>query len=474
MYKVDSTLFEKFKSRLQTRSNNNDPNPLAYITRNRTPITTQRFWEKRRVTSTVGTRSSIAVRRPEGSLTGDMIFVAQVEDGNAVIRKAETMLSLSDMVFTHVTTINNVSELSIMFDGYMKMVEGKVESYTTGELPIVFYVDSSNSLKGWNMNTDITFTISDTAYNVASVRGLYSEAANLDDGVFVFYTNASGELWEARVLNDEVIELTQIILKPEGVTGWVDVWATLTFDYRVSLQLEGNDGNVYSLLSASRPSGFALVDYISWNLKLSEKPMMQCGLLPPTIISASNSTIEHKIVLLIFDDPIYLFDDNPYRIWVEGGDSTRIYPESVTQVGPSSIILSFGDDLYGLPREHVLKNNQYQPCGFGSIDGVSADIHGYPVQLFGIDLTDAGEEFLYWNLSITEVPYMEIDKAFDGKCYTPDETITHNVYLSSNPTLDFLDLVFVKGYNQNETINYNLQISTPPSLIFLNVDGTPV
>jgi hypothetical protein len=47
-----------------------------------------------------------------------MIFVAQVEDGNAVIRKAEPRINLTDMVWSHVTTINNVSELSIMFDGY--------------------------------------------------------------------------------------------------------------------------------------------------------------------------------------------------------------------------------------------------------------------------------------------------------------------------------------------------------------------
>ena len=282
MYKVDPILLEKFQSMQQTRANNNDPNPLAYITRNRTPITTQRFWEKLRVTSTVGTRSSIAVRRPEGNLTGDVIFVAQVEDGNAVIRRSDAMLSLTDMMFTHVATLNNVSELSIMFDGYMKMVEGKVESYTVGELPVVFYVDSSNSLKGWNMNTDVTFTISDTAYNVASVRGLYSEAADLNDGIFVFYTNAEGELWEARVLDDEVVELTEITLLPDGVTGWVDVWASLTFDYRVVLQLKGNDGNTYSLLSASRPSGFSLLEYVNLS-KISG--MGQIGETALTILS---------------------------------------------------------------------------------------------------------------------------------------------------------------------------------------------
>ena len=270
MYNADPTLIEKFKTSLQTKSENTDPRPLVYITRNKTAITSQRYWEKQRITSTVGTRSSIAVRRPEGSLLGDMIFAAQVESGTAIIRKAEPKMNLADMEWSQVATIPNVSELSIMFDGYMVMRDNIVEAYTSGELPIVFYVDNSTSLKCWNMNNDAEFTISDTAYNVASVRGLYSEAAGLNDGIWVFYTNSLGELWEARVLNDEVSELTEITLKPSGVTGWEDVWATLTFDYRVALQLKGDDGNVHTLMSYSRPSGFLNLEYLQLtSIKLS-------------------------------------------------------------------------------------------------------------------------------------------------------------------------------------------------------------
>lgn len=343
MYKVDPTLFEKFKSNLQTKSNNNDPNPLVYITRNRTPITTQRFWEKVRVAATVGTRSSIAVRRPEGNLTGDMIFVAQVESGNAVIRKAQPRINLTDMVWSHVTTLNNVSELSIMFDGYMKMVEGKVESYTTGDLPVVFYVDSDNSLKGWNMNTDVIFTISDTAYNVASVRGLYSEAADLNDGIFVFYTNAEGELWEARVLNDEVTEFTQITLKPDGVTGWEDVWASLTFDYRVVLQLKGYDGNTYSLLSASRPSGFTLNEYlILSDIKVEGK----FGLIPPEIISVENTEYPvgnwGKQIKITFNNRVYhvaAIETSRWNLKNVYGD--LLYPQEISSDGNNIVYLTF-------------------------------------------------------------------------------------------------------------------------------------
>ena len=365
MYNVDPTLLDRIKSKSQ------DINPQTYITRNKTSINAQRFWEEVTVTPTVGTRSSIAVRRPEGNLTCDMIFVAQVESGDAIIRKAEPKPNLADMQWQTVTTISDVSELSIMFDGIMKMVDGKVESYTTNDMPVIFYVDSSNSLKCWNMNTDVTFTISDTAYNVASVRGLYSEAASLDDGVFVFYTNASGQLWEARVLDDEVTELTQITLLPEGVTGWLDVWASLTFDYRVSLQLKGNDNNVYNLMSASRPSGFgAGTDYIAMT---KAEVNGACGFIPPNIVSVDLiSEINFgpvKTFKLVYDGPVYnvsnldaphlrlissketLLQQEYFPYLVEHGDVSEVvvYFNTVTML-LSDIVFSGNELILGSPN----------------------------------------------------------------------------------------------------------------------------
>ena len=444
MYKVDPILLEKFQSMQQTRANNNDPNPLAYITRNRTPISTQRFWEKLRVTSTVGTRSSIAVRRPEGNLTGDVIFVAQVENGNAVIRKAEPRINLADMVWSHVTTINNVSELSIMFDGYMKMAEGKVESYTTGNLPIVFYVDSDNSLKGWNMNNDIQFTISDTAYNAASVRGLYSEAADLNDGIFVFYTNASGELWEARVLNDEVTELTQITLKPDGVTGWEDVWASLTFDYRVVLQLKGNDGSVHTLMSYSRTGGFSNIEY--FGAKSAKVDSGQCGIIPPNFVGAAVTEITSnpsKSVRIVFDGPVYN---------VSNADRPNIklysaYSETF-QEEHQPISITAGESANEV---------------FLSFDGIIRVL--YPVKLVGTNLTMGSQnlgtpDFVFefdplafallpgnyeWvSASSAVVDSGAMDKTFDGKAYTLENCAAVSGYSINGGVLNVL--VFNNGY----------------------------
>ena len=119
MYKVDQILLEKFKNHIQTSANDNDPRLLAYIARNKTAISSQRFWEKQLITSTIGTRSSIALRRPKGHFSADMIFTAQVENGAAVIRYAEPWSNIDDMDWNILTTIPNVIELSIMFDGFM-------------------------------------------------------------------------------------------------------------------------------------------------------------------------------------------------------------------------------------------------------------------------------------------------------------------------------------------------------------------
>lgn len=283
MYNADQILIDRLYNNIQTPENNNDPRPLAYITRNKTAIASQRYWEKQLVASSIGTRSSIAVRRPEGSLLADMIFTAQVVDGDAIIRYAKPKTNLSEMSWSVLTTIEDISELSIMFDGYMVIDIERVEMYTEGSLPYVFFVDTSGSLKMRNLSSDTEdITISDDAVNVASVRGLYSEAADLDDGIWVFYTNTAGELWEARILDGEVSELTQITLLPSGVTTWIDCWAGLSFDYRIILQLKGDDGKVYTLVSASRPSGFSMLEYLALT---KVKVYGQCGEEPPALLS---------------------------------------------------------------------------------------------------------------------------------------------------------------------------------------------
>jgi len=290
MYMADTIVSERFGSPMQTKANNNDPTPLVYVMRNKTAIHSQKFWEKQRITPDVGTRSSIAVKRPEGSFLGDEIFTAQVESGTAVIRRSYPRNNIMDMEWTTMATISDVSELSIMFDGYMKQsADGTVESYTIGELPYVFFVDSSGSLKMRNMD-DVgsgDITVSDNAVNVASVRGLYADAIDLDDGILLYYTNSSGQLWEAIILNGEVSELTQITLKPTGVTSWLDIWAGRSFDYRVMLQLKGDDDKVYTLISKSRTSGYSLLEHINISVSMSAK----FGEEIPLLLSVKNEGV---------------------------------------------------------------------------------------------------------------------------------------------------------------------------------------
>ena len=457
MYNADPTLLDKFKTSIQTKSENTDPRPLVYITRNKTAITSQHYWEKQRITSTVGTRSSIAVRRPEGSLLGDMIFTAQVENGTAIIRKAEPKMNLADMEWTQVATIPNVSELSIMFDGYMVMRDNIVEAYTTGDLPIVFYVDNATSLKCWNMNNDAEFTISDTAYNVASVRGLYSEAAGLDDGIWVFYTNSLGELWEARVLNDEVAELTEITLKPSGVTGWEDVWATLTFDYRVALQLKGDDGNVHTLMSYSRTGGFSNIEY--FGVKGAKVDSGQCGIIPPNFVGAAVAEITSnpsKTVRIVFDGPVYNVSnaDRPnIKLYSAYGETFQeeYQPISIT-AGESvnEVILSFGGISRVLyPVKLVCANLMMGSQNLGTPNFV------FEFDPLAFALLPGNYEWVSASSAVVDSGAME--KTFDGKAYAFENCAAVSGYSINGGALNAL--VFNKGYvleNCSAIVSYTI------------------
>lgn len=464
MYNADPTLIDKFETSLQTKSENTDPRPLVYITRNKTAITSQRYWEKQRITSTVGTRSSIAVRRPEGSLLGDMIFTAQVESGTAIIRKAEPRMNLADMEWIQVATIPNVSELSIMFDGYMVMRDNIVEAYTTGDLPIVFYVDNSTSLKCWNMNNDAEFTISDTAYNVASVRGLYSEAAGLDDGIWVFYTNSLGELWEARVLNDEVAELTEITLKPSGVTGWEDVWATLTFDYRVALQLKGDDGNVHTLMSYSRPGGFSNIEYI----RLTGATVTgRFGFIPPNPVSAKATEVNfspNKTIELQFDGPVYNVSNadigNITLISNYGIAPVENHPHSITQgVDQTKALLHF--NTLGNVVEPIVLTGQSVVMGSSNL---GCDDFNLALNIF--EMTGTYHDSDNYIAIVSAEVSGTLEKAFSGNAYL-NEYLTIETATASG---QLFALEFVPGYLQE----YLTITSATCSGVLADINGVPL
>lgn len=418
MYNLDPTIQERLNSSMQTIANDNDPRPLVYITRNQTAINSQRFWEKQRITETVGTRSSIAIRRPYGSFMGDMIFIAQVEDGDAVIRKAVPKANINDMTWIEVETIPDVSELSLMFDGYMKQNSDRtVEAYTIGELPFVFYVDASGGLNFINLdNETISGTISEDAVNIASIRGLYAEAIDLDDGIWVFYTNSEGELWEAQMLNGEIVGLTQITLLPEGVTSWTDIWAGRSFDWRIILQLKGDDGKVYTLVSKSRPSGFSTLEYLTLaKVEVSG----QCGTEPPNLISVETVGGElmnyGTIVCMKFDGKVYNVssaEKTRYRIIDYYGEI--VYPIDVT----------YGANDHEVYLHFVDINNLVFPAQFECLQTIAM---GSDYVSFGAFINEIFLDHL-WPVP-GDVAYLSVDAvdvagtiaiAFDGNAYLND------------------------------------------------------
>ena len=274
MYYASDQLLAKLKESKQ------DIKPLVYITRPTTAMSAQRYWERQRVDAH-GSACGIAVRRPIGRMLADRVYMSQVINGNVAIMYADVEDNLNEMVWTSLASISGATEVSLVFSEIMKKVSDKVEAYTTGTHPYVFWIDSAGTAKFRNLNNPSDISVGANAIKLATTAGLYSEPAEVDDGIFCFFVNTSGELWEARIHNDTVQEITDVTELPAGVTSWSDVWAGRTFDYRIALQLKGDDGNVYTLMSKSRPSGFRQ-DYIQVsNISISGN----WGKEPPTLLS---------------------------------------------------------------------------------------------------------------------------------------------------------------------------------------------
>ncbi|QRN86039.1 hypothetical protein JR334_02050 [Clostridia bacterium] len=274
MYYASDQLLSKLKESKQAIK------PKVYITRPTTAISAQRFWERQKVAD-AGTACSIAVRRPLNNMLADRIYMAQVVSGSATIMYSDTNDNLNEMEWHTLETISDAVEVSLCFENIMQKENDIVEAYTIGEHPYVFWIDSSGNVKFKNLDLSAEMTLSSSASKVSTTAGLYSSAADVDDGIFCFYITNAGTLWESRIFDGIVQETTQITELPIGVTNWLDVWAGRTFDYRVVLQLKGDDSNIYTLMGKSRPGGFRQ-DYIGVStIKLSGL----WGKEPPELLS---------------------------------------------------------------------------------------------------------------------------------------------------------------------------------------------
>ena len=459
MYKVDPILLERFKNHIQTSANNNDPRLLAYIARNKTAISSQRFWEKQLITSTVGTRSSIALRRPKGHFSADMIFAAQVENGTAIIRYAEPWSNIDDMEWNILTTIPNVSELSIMFDGFMVLEDGVVESYTVGDYPVVVFVNTSGSLKLRNLNDTnfMDFTISDNAVNVASVRGLYSEAASINDGILVFYTNSSGELWEAHVVNYTVTELIKISIFPSGVTSWLDCWASMTFDYRIQLQLKGDDGKVYTLLSTSRPSGFAINEYITIT---NVKATGQIGKEPPKLLEIQ--ALSGEIVRMKYDDRVeHVSSIERTRYQIIDHYNTSYVPVDVTYGENDSEVYLHFNNINNIVFPAYIEC--FETLAMGS-DYVHFSAFNCEVFLDNLKPVPSGSEYLEITSVVATGEYKE---AFNGKMYFSEYIGITNVAAVGTT----IELRFDKRYFLSDHLTITGVSATG---VYCDVNGNPL
>lgn len=255
MYKMNKKLLDRTLLNRQTIANNANPQMITLLQRASLPITSSRYWEVLDCGSTV---LSIAVKRPTARQLASEVWRAVLQyDGSVKIQRAAVKSKIINMVWHDVTVlaVDGMTITLLQFDGQAVTRRGIKENITVGDSPYIItagMADRSDIYKIENGKCVYICSFG-AASAVSSVRGEYGAAIN--DGILIFYIDADGKLHEVSFKNNAIVYDSIIDFYPEGVTAWKDVRANTTFDYRIVLQLQTEDNQIYSLFSQSRTGG---------------------------------------------------------------------------------------------------------------------------------------------------------------------------------------------------------------------------
>lgn len=446
MYRTNDQIIERSKNPIQTIANNSDFRANVSIVRNRTELRYQRHWERTLISTSVGTRNSITVKRPAYEELGTEVFLAQIHNNNAIIRHADVEYLIDKMIWKDLKTIENVTDISLCYDGYMVQHGENIEFYTVNNYPYVFHI-RSGILYCENLNTDEIVEIASGANKVTSIRGLYSSGIGLDDGVLFFYINNSGQLFEGNITGDfKVGSISEITMKPAGVLSWSDVAAGRTFDWRISLQLKDNNGNVYTLLSKSRASGFSNNEHVNLNKVVLSGRFSH---VPPVPILASNISYGGNygiIVSITFDMPIYTIPSNAYKAFSMTDLHGKEWPSTQVSRGSNNrTIYVWFDDFNSLPPPLTLKYSGY-PALLGDGEG-NVDAFDIQIKVQNLDPRQSKEYVQLSDVTLTG-EFLEYQT---GVGYLGEYVSLSSVALDG----DFIELQFISV----ETFTQHIELS---------------
>ena len=261
---VSNTIAQKFRSRVQAKSQNSDPKVDLWLGRPVTPMTTNDFFERQIIyTGSNLTKTDIAVRHMSRGRQSDRLFLAYITGGTARIKSAVWKVKMDTHVWIDEPFMETADDVAIAFDADLERLDSGNEEFITESSPWVFWC-AAGVLYGRKLD-DPTGTVTLATSNVSAVsavRASWSDLIEFDFGLMVFFVIA-GSVYYRQYIQGEWYDAVQV---PDGMLSqsrtYTDVSVTRTWDYRVVVQAIDSNGTIYEAYTQYGGMGTRNQDHI--------------------------------------------------------------------------------------------------------------------------------------------------------------------------------------------------------------------
>ena len=271
---IDSVLKGRVEKAQQTLYENANPSMILWISRYSNPLVNQLFLEQMKIGNyTSINQVSVCARRPNINRQSDRIYAAFCDAGKGKIVYADQVAVMSSHVWVNAGTLPDAVDIAVAFDGKMvKTLRNRIEFKTIDPMPWVFWVDSAGILYGKNLGDDTSQATLATANAsaVSAIYGMQSDVADFDQGMLVFFI-LDGDIYYRQYQAGVWGGAVPVNFGPDA--NWVDIAASRTWDYRIVLQAQSSDGNIYELFTQHAGIAKQNVERINLNNILSAGKM---------------------------------------------------------------------------------------------------------------------------------------------------------------------------------------------------------
>ena len=240
----------KFKQRIQAPATNAKPRVDLFIGRPITPMVTNYFFERQIIYHGSSlTKTDVAVEHANKGKQSGRIYIAYIDGGHAYLKSAEWKVRMDNHIWLEEDFDELADDVAIAFDSTLEKLNNGNEEFVTGTAPWLFWCKDGFLYCRMLGDTETVALATANVTAVSAVRATWSELADFDFGLIVFFVIA-GALYYRQLIDGVWYDAEQV---PDSILSqsltYTDVSASRTWDYRIVLQAITDDGTVYEAYS---------------------------------------------------------------------------------------------------------------------------------------------------------------------------------------------------------------------------------